>query len=206
MVLIAGLACCIPLSARGARDWKPSDGCFSHPLPEPLAKVIRVEIKGKLEWQERPGFWRISSDAASYYLELGNKKAFSDLARRYRDQSVIVKGTLKRELLEGMEGAGPVNVVHATDLKCDDGGYVKMQVWGRLTTHETELSNARRSWPRTEWFVSADGQTFQLDFGGNEKLLELAKALRDAPVMINGTLKGNVLTVVTLSDARLIPL
>jgi hypothetical protein len=221
MVLAAGLAGCIPL-ARAAEPAVPRDikeGCF--PFLPAYEEVTRVEIKGKLGWKETPAFWRVRVQVEYYYLDFGNNQTLLNLARKNLGNTVIVKGTLSRERLEGMEGEGRVNVLHVTSLEPDDSGYVKKTVsvtlraklhcvitdyWtGKVLFVSDKIPEPFCKCWSLRYGVTVNGKTYLLDLDGDKALVGKAAMLLGHEVQVAGTLQGDQVRVESLSELSRVP-
>jgi hypothetical protein len=150
-VVLAGLACCLPLPALNAGT---DMGCLPPPLtPDYLKKAVRVEIRGKLEhmrmWLEGTrdpefpiwnfgfhGSWQITVGGKTYTLDLGDNadvekgpptRGFLDEANKLDGKTVYVTGTLNGETIQ------------VAGLKADED-YVKQ-------TTEVELRGLLRGQP-----------------------------------------------------------
>jgi hypothetical protein len=207
---LTALALGLPALAADVRDF----GCLPPPPPPEghVKKTVRVEIRGKLTQREEilwrkliderddirlpmPYFrvWEISVGGKTWTLDFGPSPELSLKAGLLEGQTVVLEGTVEGD------------AVRVTSLKEAQGdAFVKetvdVEIKGRLQgmwlelARTTDLRNPERHPPVVIWTVTAEGQSFTLDFGTAADVRKLAETFDGRMVVLTGTLRdGNVI-------------
>jgi hypothetical protein len=200
--VLAGLACCLTLTALNAGT---DMGCLPPPLTQDyVKKTVRVEIKGKLEhvriWLEGPrdpkfptpdiaflDYWQITVGGKTYRLEFPEQKYLTDLADKLAGKTAIVTGTLNGD------------TVQVAGLKADEDSVkqtTEVEVRGRLQAVLLRCGPGSKAWN-----VIVDGKTYFLDIA-DPRLRPTAETLDGKDVLITGVMNDDTITVKTLKAAQ----
>jgi hypothetical protein len=164
-----------------------------------VKKTVHVEVKGLLKRRLRQCVGTLYSLTAGkdyFGIEFASTE-LQKQAEQLNGTTVIVTGTLAEDAVLG-------KVITVTALKADAGSIketVTVEVKGRLVC-ETVYADCYPPKSFTIWEVRAEGQRYQLDFGGNKQLQRQAKDLRGTKVILKGILKDGTITVTSMESAE----
>jgi hypothetical protein len=160
------------------------------PLPDPTQPSIRVEMRGTLSalWSHvGPTSFHLDVQGTTYHLQLGNAR-LRDQAEQLENRQVVVTGELRGQvvLVDGLrpESAGGFPLLTPIKIK------------GRIA----ENLDQGHPWgpARIVWEITANGRSFELDFGDNPMLLEMARTFRGRTLVVTGQLVNEWLELVPL--------
>jgi hypothetical protein len=198
---------------------------------EYVKETIQVEIRGKLgswrepnlikplpfpidkpdpwikPWPPRPipqiVTWWIYYDGGKYYeLEFGGRAELLKLAKTLDGKQVVVTGTRAGQ------------VIHVASMKVPESDCqekVSIEIQGVLEGEFIAIDRLHQPlYPSGHvvknrvlvgWKLTVNGKTYTLDFGGDQKLKNVASQLMNKTVIVTGTLKNGVVTVTRLLPA-----
>jgi hypothetical protein len=158
---------------------------------------VRIEIRGTLHWKSDVGFppeklTIVTAQGERFVLDLSRNPDLRHLARRLNGQPIVLQGTVERwhpvrEIcgthfqLQAL--ALPIVTVHR--LWPADGRTIelrKIDVQGRLLPASRDLK-------QPSLVVLVNGQSYPLDFAGNQQLRERAVKLTGKTVRIKGVIE-----------------
>jgi NAD-dependent DNA ligase len=149
--------------------------------------------------------WQITADGKTYELDFDSNKELREMAEKLNGKTVILTGRLEERsrrvrVSAGSEGSKtpvymhvPYHVVVVTGLKAAEGDYVKqmiqVEVRGKLSWYNPYLILEAKELLAKVWTVTANGTTYELDFGGNKCLAGMIQKLEGKTVLVTGTLE-----------------
>jgi hypothetical protein len=163
---------------------------------------IQVTASGKLHFSPSSDVffgpyhaWQVQIDGRVYGLDLGSDKKLQQLVTQLKGKMIELTGTVRTvwfsppHILELPEPpAVLVTVIQVTSLKASQGNQAKpsivMEVQGTL---EKDLIDILKTGPTaSKLLLMANGKNYQLDFGKNKDLPQIARKCVGHKVLLRG--------------------